>query len=166
MKQADFIISLDDDGQVLKQGSYEDVQRSTLDDFESRNESLRDMTQLFIRSPASEEDKEHQESVLGPVESPGENSSHEKTADASIYKYYFSALGWQRILILLIFLTINSGTYGLICKLYLIVPVHFDYDAYYFVLRCMDRALGFEQLEWLPLKRWLLARTICLLLCD
>ena len=150
MKQADFIISLDDDGQVLKQGSYEDVQRSTLDDFESRDERLRDMTQLFIRSPASEEDKEHQESVLGPVESPGENSSHEKTADASIYKYYFSALGWQRILILLIFLTINSGTYGLICKLYLIVPVHFDYDAYYFFSQMYGSSFGLRAARMAP----------------
>ncbi len=38
-----------------------------------------------------------------------ENNNERQTADLSVYKYYFAALGWPKIALLIAFLVVNSG---------------------------------------------------------
>ncbi|CAI7591777.1 unnamed protein product [Penicillium manginii] len=112
MKYANFIVVLGDDGQVLEQGSPEDI-RSYATDVPGPNKTDEKETNTEIDLFDDQESQhEPQESTL---ESLGDSSGSDKRqggADMSIYKYYFSALGWERISFLLLFLIIDSGIGG------------------------------------------------------
>lgn len=115
MKHADFIIVLGNDGQVLEQGSYEDLRSHADGNLELHN------TDYIIPDARSKYDsREHnlpQESTSESPDGPSQSDQRRKVADLSIYKYYFSALGWPRISALLLFLVVEAGISGFRCKL-------------------------------------------------
>ena len=93
---------LGDNGQVVKQGTYSQVQDKIDEAFQSNDNQL---TQV-------DKEAETNNIVDIPVEPPiptpdtpaATKDRQRKSTELSVYKYYFSALGWPRVAILLLFL--------------------------------------------------------------
>lgn len=116
MRYADLVIVLGADGQVMEQGRPEDLRSYAAGVLEL------DPMETKQRNPEIHlihDHETHDEPQESTVESLGDSSDSDKRqggADLSIYKYYFSALGWQRICFLLLFWTIDSGMDGFRCE--------------------------------------------------
>ncbi|CAI7565695.1 unnamed protein product [Penicillium pancosmium] len=111
-KYADFIIVLGDNGQVLEQGSPEDLRSYTAGAPELNKTEKKESNPENDSTDNQESQHEPQESTLDFSSDSSRVDKPQGGADLSIYKYYFSALGWQRILFLLFFLIIDSGMGG------------------------------------------------------
>ncbi|CAG8893204.1 unnamed protein product [Penicillium egyptiacum] len=104
LPQADLIMVLGTNGQVVKQGTYTELR----DDAD-------DLTQIHgIRLTQTDEEKRIDE-LAKPSNHTADSTSapspdaHRQTTDLTVYKYYFSALGWFRIAALLFFLVTEAG---------------------------------------------------------
>ncbi|KAJ5440641.1 hypothetical protein N7491_003047 [Penicillium cf. griseofulvum] len=97
LPQADLIIVLRKNGQVVKQGSYTEIVQ-------------------IDQSEGSDKVAEPSDHITVSVSTPS-TDAHRPTIDLAIYKYYFSTLGWFRISALLLFLVTKAGMSGFRYKL-------------------------------------------------
>ncbi|KAE8393320.1 multidrug resistance-associated protein [Aspergillus alliaceus] len=112
LQQADFIIVLGDNGQVLEQGSYPQLRSHIggyihrLDMQSEQMDKLAGTVDNSVRQPDS------LNTTAGPLSCPATTDGSRQTNDLSVYKYYFSNLGGLRVSILLLFLIVNAGIGG------------------------------------------------------
>ncbi|GIJ97989.1 hypothetical protein Aspvir_000097 [Aspergillus viridinutans] len=109
LPQADLIMVLGDNGQVIKRGSYAQL-RDDIDGFIHVND-----TQPTQADEPEEGDKPTDVSPTPTSDNsnacPSEDGSRQ-TTELAVYKYYFSALGWSRIAAWLLFLITEAGMSG------------------------------------------------------
>jgi hypothetical protein len=53
------------------------------------------------------------EVITSRVSTPASTDEHRQTTDIAVYKYYFSAMGWFRVLVLVFLLVVDGGIGGL-----------------------------------------------------
>ncbi|KAJ5308895.1 hypothetical protein N7508_004274 [Penicillium antarcticum] len=105
LPQADLIMVLGDNGQVMKQGSYAEIREEVVS-FVQRYE-------VPPTQPDEVEESTDSKALLTVPLTPTLGISKEggrKKTDLAVYKYYFSALGWARMAALLLFIVTESGT--------------------------------------------------------
>ncbi|KAJ5285483.1 ABC transporter [Penicillium chrysogenum] len=104
LPQADLIMVLGANGQAIKQGSYTGLRdhADNLSEMHGIKLTRTDETERIdeLESPSNYT----ADSMSAP--SP---DVHRQTTDLAVYKYYFSALGWFRIVALLLFLITEAG---------------------------------------------------------
>ncbi|KAJ5987224.1 hypothetical protein N7451_011589 [Penicillium sp. IBT 35674x] len=107
LPQADLILVLGEDGQVSKQGRFTELR-----------EEIDDLVHIEGMQLRQNDDAERIDELPKPLNQTAE-SIHTPSADVkrpmtdlSVYKYYFSALGWLRISALLLFLITEAGISG------------------------------------------------------
>ncbi|GFF44547.1 hypothetical protein IFM46972_07580 [Aspergillus udagawae] len=109
LPQADLIMVLGDNGQVIKRGSYAQL-RDDIDGFIRVND-----TQLTQADEPEEGDNPTDVSPTAISNNanacPSKDGSRQ-TTELAVYKYYFSALGWSRIAAWLLFLITEAGMSG------------------------------------------------------
>lgn len=102
---------------MLEQGSYPQLQ-SQPDGYIQANgihaEQIEDSEKADDNSNPPLEDPE---ATAGPLSMPSPTDGNRQIADLAVYKYYFSALGWLRLSILLFLLVVDSGINGIRCML-------------------------------------------------
>jgi hypothetical protein len=112
LPQADLIIVLGADGQIVKQGSFNEL-RDNSGDFTHIGRGQ------ILQTDEAENVEEVPDLPNQPAESIKGSSADDQrqTMDFAVYKYYFSALGWLRISAFLLFLITEAGLGGFRCKL-------------------------------------------------
>lgn len=55
------------------------------------------------------------EAVTSTSNAPASMENRKQMTDLDVYKYYFSAMGWWRVAVLLFFLVVNGGVGGFRC---------------------------------------------------
>jgi ATP-binding cassette subfamily C (CFTR/MRP) protein 1 len=106
------IIVFGDNGQVLKQGSFAEL-RNNADDFTQIGEvQIAQTDQLERRDELVELHGHIADSICA-----SSTDIQRQTTDLAVYKYYFSALGWFRVFVLLLLLISDAGMSGFRCKL-------------------------------------------------
>jgi hypothetical protein len=115
LPQTDFIVVLGEHGTVVEKGSYAQL----LD----RPGGY--VQQLGIKPNQIEKDGIQNDNTVGATEpqkavkisndAPASAEGHRQMTDLAVYKYYFSAMGWWRLAVLLLFLVANGGIGGFRC---------------------------------------------------
>lgn len=117
LPHADLIMVLGANGQAIKQGSYTELRdhADNLSEMHGIKLTRTDETERIdeLESPSNYT----ADSISAP--SP---DVHRQTTDLAVYKYYFSALGWFRIVALLLFLITEAGISAFRCELQLYPP--------------------------------------------
>ncbi|KAE8147983.1 multidrug resistance-associated protein [Aspergillus avenaceus] len=104
----DYIIVLGENCQVLEHGSYPQL-RSHVSGYAQRlGIKAQDVDTIDEPGDDSHEKLESLPASEGLVSTPA-STDHRQTTDLSVYKYYFTALGWQRVSVLLLFLIMQAG---------------------------------------------------------
>ncbi|KAJ5178366.1 ABC transporter integral membrane type 1 [Penicillium coprophilum] len=113
LPQADFIVVLGENGNILEQGSFSQL-LSHAGGYVSR---------LGIRPGEIEKEEVQNDNVIGLPEAeevmesrpstPVSTDERRKMSDLAAYKYYFSAMGWIRVCVLTFLLVVNGGIGGL-----------------------------------------------------
>ncbi|PKY09063.1 putative ABC transporter [Aspergillus campestris IBT 28561] len=104
LPQADLIMVLGENGQVIKQCSYTELRDHAHNLTERHGIKLTPTAKTEQIDDLENPSNDTTESISAP--SPG---VHRQTTDLAVYKYYFSALGWFRIAALLLFLMTDAG---------------------------------------------------------
>lgn len=115
LPQADLILVLGDNGQVVKQGSYAQL-RDNAEGFIQIHDDIQ-LTQTEGSDENGNGLAEPPNPIANSFSAPCSTDSNRKTTDLAVYKYYFSALGWLRVSALLLFLAADAGLSGSRCKL-------------------------------------------------
>jgi hypothetical protein len=115
LSQADLIIVLGNNGQVLEQGSYPQL-RSHIGGYIHRLSMQPGQTdELAGMDDDSDRHPKSPNTTTGPLSSPSTTDGSRQTNDLSVYKDYFSSLGGLRVFVLLLFLVVNAGIDGFRC---------------------------------------------------
>ncbi|CAG8303457.1 unnamed protein product [Penicillium salamii] len=109
LSQADLVMILGENGQVLKQGSYAEIRDGTdnlvqihgVQSLQPDHDEMENIDDLAVPS----------DDLADPT-SPLITDGKRQTTDLAVYKYYFSVLGWARIAALILFLVSESGISG------------------------------------------------------
>lgn len=117
LPQADIIIVLGEDGQVLEQGSYPQLQSQPAGYIQTNGIHAKRIKDVEKENDNSNPPLEYPEVTAGPLSNPSPTDGNRQIADLAVYKYYFSALGWLRLSILLFCLVVYSGMTGIRCML-------------------------------------------------
>lgn len=59
------------------------------------------------------EPPETPEVITSRISTPASTDEHRQMTDIAVYKYYFSAMGWFRVVVLVFLLVVNGGIGGL-----------------------------------------------------
>ncbi|KAH8702423.1 multidrug resistance-associated protein [Talaromyces proteolyticus] len=113
LSQADFIIVLGDNGQVLEQGSYPQLRSHTGGYIQRLGIQAKQIDEAEGMDDNDNGRSESPKITTGPLSTPSPPDGRRQTSDLSVYKYYFSALGWLRVSVLLLFLVVDAGINGL-----------------------------------------------------
>ncbi|RAO71528.1 uncharacterized protein BHQ10_007540 [Talaromyces amestolkiae] len=113
LPQADLIIVLGDNGQVLEQGNYPQLRSHTGGYIQGLEIQSKQMDEVEETANSDNDRWEPPKITKGPLSAPSPLGSRRQTTDIAVYKYYFSALGWLRVTVLLFFLVVDSGINGL-----------------------------------------------------
>ncbi|KAJ5616869.1 ABC transporter integral membrane type 1 [Penicillium hordei] len=113
LPHADFIIVLGEDGNILEQGSFSQlsshaggyVHRLGIQPGQTEKEEMHDHNTIEL--------PETLEVITSRVSTPASTDEHRQTTDIAVYKYYFSAMGWFRVLVLVFLLVVDGGIGGL-----------------------------------------------------
>ncbi|KZF23306.1 multidrug resistance-associated protein [Xylona heveae TC161] len=112
LPQADFIIMLGENGQVLEQGSYSQL-RSHTGGYVQR---LAIQSKQIEEAEGAVEDgdgrQKSSKAMAAVMSASAPNDHRRQSTDLSVYKYYFSSLGWLRVSMLLIFFIMEAGIGG------------------------------------------------------
>ncbi|KAJ5272465.1 hypothetical protein N7478_007590 [Penicillium angulare] len=108
LPQADLIMVLGENGKVVKQGTYRQIQGEIKGSIETD----------YPQPSKMDNEVEGDENLNMPVEAstPSTNTAsstkarQRKSTELAVYKYYFSALGWSRVAILLLFTVTEAST--------------------------------------------------------
>jgi ATP-binding cassette subfamily C (CFTR/MRP) protein 1 len=110
LPSADLIVALGRGGEVVQQGSYADL--NAIDGYVQSLE-------VAAQSGAQPSDSPPTDSIKGSTPDAAESAAVDQTSsadgDLAVYKYYFAALGWARIAVLLLIFAVNSGSDVLLC---------------------------------------------------
>lgn len=122
LPQADLILVLGDNGKVVKQGSYAQLRDDIASSIKLNNTHF---TQVNGTETENSIDvlAEPPMPTLDTSSAPSPTDGGRQTTELATYKYYFSALGWSRIAVLLLFLATEAGMSGFRCK-YNEIPNH------------------------------------------
>ncbi|KAJ6139125.1 hypothetical protein N7471_005611 [Penicillium samsonianum] len=113
LPQADFIVVLGENGNILEQGSFSQLLDNT-GGYVDR---------LGIQPGRIEKEEMQNDNTIGIPETlevipsrtstPASTDERRQTTDIAVYKYYFSAMGWFRVFVLIFLLVVNGGIGGL-----------------------------------------------------
>ncbi|RAQ42669.1 ABC transporter [Aspergillus flavus] len=110
--QADLIIVLGDDGQVLEQGSYTQLRSHAGGYIHNLGMQSRQMDELAETVDLGYRQSQSRNITTGSVSASPTTDGSRQANDLAMYKYYFSSLGGLRVAILLLFLIVNAGIDG------------------------------------------------------
>ncbi|PYH92309.1 multidrug resistance-associated protein [Aspergillus ellipticus CBS 707.79] len=110
LPRVDSIIVLGN-GQILEQGSYNQLRSQSGGYIQRLSISLGQVNEAEGTEDNSNRPVESSEES-GPVSEPIPPNGGRQTTDLAVYKYYFSALGWLRISVLVFFLVVQAGIGG------------------------------------------------------
>ncbi|KAE8342586.1 hypothetical protein BDV24DRAFT_173847 [Aspergillus arachidicola] len=109
LSQSDLIIVLGDNGDVLEKGTYTELQ-GRADGYIQACGDQEDKDNDFKEEEAGiDQCPNHQGGRTSPLAATPTAGDNRKTTDISVYKYYFSALGWLRILVFLALVITDTG---------------------------------------------------------
>ncbi|KAJ5356748.1 ABC transporter integral membrane type 1 [Penicillium concentricum] len=113
LPQTDFIVVLGENGNILEQGSFSQllshaggyVNRLGIQPGQIEKEEMQNDDTIGL--------PETEEVMLSRIYTPASTDERRKTSDFTIYKYYFSAMGWIRVCVFTFLLVVNGGIGGL-----------------------------------------------------
>ncbi|KAK6823394.1 hypothetical protein RU639_006092 [Aspergillus parasiticus] len=112
LPQADLIIVLGDDGQVLEQGSYTQLRSHVGGYIHKLGVQPRQTSELAQTIDISSRQHQSQNIPAGSLRAFSNIDGSRQANDLAVYKYYFSSLGGLRVSMLLLFLIVNAGIDG------------------------------------------------------
>ncbi|KAB8223905.1 P-loop containing nucleoside triphosphate hydrolase protein [Aspergillus novoparasiticus] len=112
LPQADLIIVLGDNGQVLEQGSYTQLRSHAGGYIHKLSVQSRQTNELTETIDTSNRQHQSQNIPTGSLSVSSSTDGSRQANDLAVYKYYFSSLGGLRVAILLLFLIVNAGIDG------------------------------------------------------
>ncbi|KAE8321596.1 P-loop containing nucleoside triphosphate hydrolase protein [Aspergillus sergii] len=112
LPQADLIIVLGGNGQVLEQGSYTQLRSHTGGYMHKLGVQSRQTNELAETIDTSNRQSQSQSITTGSMSASPTTDGSRQANDLAVYKYYFSSLGGLRVAMLLLFLIANAGIDG------------------------------------------------------
>ncbi|KAF7594636.1 hypothetical protein BBP40_008726 [Aspergillus hancockii] len=109
LQQADFIIVLGDNSQVLEQGSYPQLRSHIGGYIHMLDMQSEQMNRLAGTVDNSVRQAESLNTTTGSLSSPSTTGGSRQANDLSVYMHHFSNLSGMRVSILLLFLIVNAG---------------------------------------------------------
>ncbi|KAE8378483.1 P-loop containing nucleoside triphosphate hydrolase protein [Aspergillus bertholletiae] len=110
--QADFIIVLGDNGQVIEQGSHAQLRSHTGGYIYRLGVQPQQIDGLAEPADTSNSQRQSQDITTGSLNASPTSDGRQQTNDLSVYKCYFSRLGGLHVCALLLFLVVNVGIDG------------------------------------------------------
>ncbi|KAJ5113968.1 hypothetical protein N7456_002502 [Penicillium angulare] len=108
LPQADLIMVLGENGTIVNQGSYLQIQGEVKSSIATHYHQLATVYNDIKGDESLNTPADHSTTISDTASST--EPRQRKSAELAVYKYYFSALGWSRVAVLLLFLVIEAAT--------------------------------------------------------
>lgn len=155
LPEADTVIVLGKDSRLLQQGSFKDL---------GLDEHYIESLQLAARPKESDTadpvtDFESEEEI--PRSNETIEEENRQTNDLSVYKYYASALGWPKMALLVVFLSMEAGFGAFRCRLSSFISYLLLANKRSLIFRHLAYNMGWKHRHCIRIPPWLLAWSLC-----
>ncbi|KAJ5200516.1 ABC transporter integral membrane type 1 [Penicillium cf. griseofulvum] len=113
LPQTDFIVVLGENGNILEQGSFSQLVNNAGGYIDRLGIQLGQIEKEEMQNDSTVGLPETHEIMASRISTSDSTDERRQTSDISVYKYYFSAMGWVRVSVLAFFLVVNGGIGGL-----------------------------------------------------